>query len=311
MNTNRSLMIQHWQDDTALERFQMISRLVDTSLDPTKRVQLRHEIAAQYDVSYKTIKRYDDAYQKDGFEGLKPKSHGPRNQDALPENFEELLEQAIQLRREVPSRSVDQIITILELERQVEPGVLKRSTLQRHLYAAGFGSTHLKTYKEARDSSSKRFCKPHRMMLIQGDIKYGPVLPIGENGRTVQTYLSSAIDDHSRMILASQFYDNQEETVVEDRFDKAILKFGTFDACYFDYTDVLTIPMFLESQLLFSRFPKNIGIVFYLLCLYVILTPKGGEFYGQKLIISNRTHRQHFGPATGGEIRPLLTCSYT
>ena len=41
MNTNRSLMIQHWQDDTALERFQMISRLVDTSLDPAKRVQLR------------------------------------------------------------------------------------------------------------------------------------------------------------------------------------------------------------------------------------------------------------------------------
>lgn len=208
MNTNRSLMIQHWQDDTALERFQMISRLVDTSLDPAKRVQLRHEIAAQYDVSYKTIKRYDDAYQKDGFEGLKPKSHGPRNQDALPENFEELLEQAIQLRREVPSRSVDQIITILELEWQVEPGVLKRSTLQRHLYTAGFGSTHLKTYKEARDSSSKRFCKPHRMMMIQGDIKYGPVLPIGENGRAVQTYLSSAIDDHSRLILASQFYDN-------------------------------------------------------------------------------------------------------
>lgn len=234
MNTNRSLMIQHWQDDTALERFQMISRLVDTSLDPAKRVQLRHEIAAQYDVSYKTVKRYDDAYQKGGFEGLKPKSHGPRNQDALPENFDELLQQAIQLRREVPSRSVDQIITILELERQVEPGMLKRSTLQRHLYAAGFGSTHLKTYKEARDSSSKRFCKPHRMMLIQGDIKYGPVLPIGENGKAVQTYLSSAIDDHSRMILASQFYDNQEETVVEDTFHKAILKFGTFDACYFD-----------------------------------------------------------------------------
>ena len=33
-----------------------------------------------------------------------------------------------------------------------------------------------------------------------------------------------------------------------------------------DYTDVLTIPMFLESQLLFSRFPKNIGIVFISKC---------------------------------------------
>lgn len=70
------------------------------------------------------------------------------------------------------------------------------------------------------------------MMLIQGDIKYGPILRI--NGKKVQTYLSSAIDDHSRMILSSQFYDNQEETIVEDTLRKVILRYGKFDACYFD-----------------------------------------------------------------------------
>lgn len=92
----------------------------------------------------------------------------------------------------------------------------------------------MNVYQEARKSSSRRFCKPHRMMLIQGDIKYGPRLPIGKNGAMVQTYLSSAIDDHSRMILFSRFYDNQEESIVEDTFRKAILKFGHFDQCYFD-----------------------------------------------------------------------------
>ena len=71
-------------------------------------------------------------------------------------------------------------------------------------------------------------------MLIQGDIKYGPKLPIGKNGAMVQTCLSSAIDDHSRFILASEFYDNQEERIVEDTFRKAILKYGRFDKCYFD-----------------------------------------------------------------------------
>lgn len=50
----------------------------------------------------------------------------------------------------------------------------------------------------------------------------------------VQTYLSSAIDDHSRLILASEFYDNQEELIVEDTFRKVILLHGKFDACYFD-----------------------------------------------------------------------------
>ena len=159
----------------------------------------------------------------------------PRGSERLPKNYDELLQEAIQLRREIPSRSVDKIITILELESRVPPGVLKRSTLQRRLYEAGFGSTHLKVYKEAQESSSKRFCKPHRMMLLQGDIKYGPKLPIGKNGAMVQTYLSLAIDDHSRMVLCSRFYDNQEELVVEETFREVILKYGAFDACYFDH----------------------------------------------------------------------------
>lgn len=106
--------------------------------------------------------------------------------------------------------------------------------MQRHLYNAGFGQKQMQMYRDARNSSSKRFCKPHRMMLIQGDIKYGIKLPIGKNGAMVQTYLSSAIDDHSRYVLHSRFYDNQEESIVEDTFHKAILKAGKFDACYFD-----------------------------------------------------------------------------
>ena len=234
MNANSKLMIQRWQDETALSRFKMIAPLCSGTIDPAKRVQLRKEIANSHDLSYKTVKRYDDAFQAQGFEGLKPKDRMPRGSERLPENYDELLQEAIQLRREVPSRSVDKIITILELENRVSPGVLKRSTLQRRLYEAGFGSTHLKVYKEAQESSSKRFCKPHRMMLLQGDIKYGPKLPIGKNGAMVQTYLSSAIDDHSRMVLCSRFYDNQEELVVEETFREVILKYGAFDACYFD-----------------------------------------------------------------------------
>lgn len=234
MNANRNLIIQKWQEETALQRFQMISPLVGEGIDQAKRVQLRKKIADDNDLSYKTIKRYDEAYHSSGFEGLKPRDRLPRNKGKLPEDYPELLQEAIQLRREIPSRSVETIISILELEERVEPGVLKRPTLQRHLYEAGFGRTHLKTYKEAQESSSKRFCKPHRMMLIQGDIKYGLKLPIGKNKAYVQTYLSSAIDDHSRFILSSRFYDNQEEIVVEETFRDAILKFGIFDKCYFD-----------------------------------------------------------------------------
>ena len=72
------------------------------------------------------------------------------------------------------------------------------------------------------------------MMLIELDLKYGPCLPIGKDGTPKRTYLSSAIDDHSRYVIYSQFYDNQEASVVEDTFRKVILKAGKFDVAYVD-----------------------------------------------------------------------------
>jgi hypothetical protein len=50
----------------------------------------------------------------------------------------------------------------------------------------------------------------------------------------IKTYLSSLIDDHSRYILQSEFYDNQRVEIVEDTFHKAVLKHGSFDCGYLD-----------------------------------------------------------------------------
>ena len=166
MNANKKLSTQ-WREDEAVSRFSLISPLLDETLDEAKRVQIRSDIAERNGLSVRTIYRYEKAYHDGGFNGLKPKERGSTL--PLPDNFQTLLDEAIQLRREVPSRSVKKIIDILELEGKVAPGVLKRSTLQRHLANAGFSERHMRMYKDARKSSSKRFCKPHRMMLVQGD----------------------------------------------------------------------------------------------------------------------------------------------
>ena len=231
MNTSETLTKQQWQDQEALHRFQMISPLLQTGLDDAKRFQLRRTIADENNISVRTLYRYEKAFTEKQFAGLRPADREKHRSQRLPENFEYLLEQAIQLRKEVPERSVAKIIYILEAEGLVAPGVLKRSTLERHIYKAGYGRKQMQMYKEARSSSSKRFCKPHRMMLVQGDIKYGPKLSIGKNGAKIQTYLSSAIDDHSRYLLSSRFYDNQEEAIIEDTFHQVISRYGTFHAC--------------------------------------------------------------------------------
>lgn len=222
-----------WQDEEALKRYQMIAPLLDESLDEGKRRQLREEIAKRYDVSKRSIYRYEEKYREGAFEGLRPMNREKRRSQALPDNYEEIVGEAIQLKREVPRRSVRQIIKILESEGYAPPGVIKASTLQRYLYNAGLGVKQMKRYTEKRETTSRRFCRAHRNELWQGDIKYGPDIRLSD-GRLIKTYLSSLIDDHSRYIVQSEFYDNQRQEVVEDTFHKAILKHGKCDSCYLD-----------------------------------------------------------------------------
>ena len=225
---------KQWQEEQALQRFQIISPLLDETLDTAKRIQLREQLAKQYNISTRSLYRYETFYKEGGFSGLKPMNRESRRTSSLPENFDELVSEAIQLKREVPSRSVAQIILILEMEGRVAPGILKRSTMQRYLYKNGFGKKQMKKYTDARNSSSRRFCKPHRMMLVESDIKYGLKLPIGPNGSKVQTYLVVIIDNHSRYVLEAKWYDHQRESIVEDCYHRAILKHGRSQACYHD-----------------------------------------------------------------------------
>ena len=59
-------------------------------------------------------------------------------------------------------------------------------------------------------------------------------LPISPNGKRKQTYAVVIIDDHSKMILGSSIYGDQEAWIVEDTYRKAILKYGVFDITYIE-----------------------------------------------------------------------------
>ena len=129
--------IVNWQDRKASERFAVIAPLLADDLDPAKRSQLRSQIAETNNISERTLYRLEAAWRRDGYAGLRPVNRQMRRSQKLPENFDEIVGQAIQLKKEVPSRSVARIILILEMEGWVSPGVLRRSTLQRYLYKAG------------------------------------------------------------------------------------------------------------------------------------------------------------------------------
>ena len=95
MNTNTN-RIKQWQEQEALSRFQLIAPLLQEDLDDAKRLQLRKQIAQDNDISVRSIYRYEKAYREGQFAGLKPAAREKRRSQKLPENFDLLLEQAVQ-----------------------------------------------------------------------------------------------------------------------------------------------------------------------------------------------------------------------
>lgn len=220
------------REEKAVNRLTLVLPLLDESLDKAARSQKKKEISEESGVSERTLERYIADYRANGFEGLKPNpSSGKKSR--LPKNFAKALEEAEKLRREVPGRSVNTIINILEYEGVVKSGELKRSTLQDHLAAAGLSAKQMRL-KQNSGAASRRFQKTHRCQMYQGDIKYGPYLPIGENGKKVQTYLSVIIDDATRYVVAAKFYDNKSSEIIEDTLRNAVTSYGIPDAIYFD-----------------------------------------------------------------------------
>jgi transposase InsO family protein len=218
-------------EEEAENRFTMIAPLLDETLDRAARSVKAGEIAERNGISQRSISRYVKSYQENGFEGLKSKP--PLRPETVCAVSPYILSEAITLRKEVPGRSVKDIIKILELEGKIEPGTVLRSSLQRHMHKAGFGAKQVAMYTK-KGTASRRFAKEHRCELWQSDIKYGPFLPIGKNGTKKQIYLITWIDDATRHIMAAQFYDNQRVEIVEDSLRRAIMQYGRPDSIYVD-----------------------------------------------------------------------------
>lgn len=222
---------QKKSEEIAVHRVQLLSPLLAAGLDAAKLSALKAAICEQSGLSERTLRRYLAKYRENGFSGLKPKERGRRPETStIPAH---LLDEAILLRREVPSRSVSQIIQILEWEGKAKQGEVKRSTLQEKLTQSGYSSRQMRMYAD-KGIAARRFQKRNRNALWQSDIKYGPHLPIGPGGEKKQVFLVLFVDDATRSVLHGEFYAAFDQTIVEDCFRQAIQKNGVPEAVYYD-----------------------------------------------------------------------------
>ena len=131
-------------DVIATFRYQVIAPLVSRALSYGEQRALVAEICQQcwqmpdgtpVTVSPRTIYRWLATYRADGWGALAPK---PRMDAGAPRRLDpEVLALALQLRAENPSRSIQQIIRMMELAHRIEPGSVKYSTLTYHFRRRG------------------------------------------------------------------------------------------------------------------------------------------------------------------------------
>lgn len=217
--------------EVALERFRMIAPLLKPDIEASEKRRLKNEIISRENISERTLRRYIAAYRDMGFDGLLPKERSDKGKTKVPDN---VLEEAAKLKEEIPERSVNRIIKVLEGEGIINKGSVSRSTLSRHLVSMGYSKKELKAKREC-SQASRRFQKEHRNTLWQSDLKYGPYIPDPKNpDKKIRTYLVAFIDDATRFVCHAEFYADQKLPVLEDCFRKSLIKCGVPEGIYVD-----------------------------------------------------------------------------
>ncbi|WFF72914.1 hypothetical protein [Proteiniclasticum sp. QWL-01] len=190
--------------EIATQRAILLAPLLSHDLDKGQIRCLRSRSAARLGFPSGPYGDIWNSYLQKGFSGLMPQARVSQDSRAIPAL---VLDEAVRLRKEIPSRSVAEIIRIMEWEGLTEAGAIKRSSLQEKLQEKGYSGKHMAIYA-AGGVATRRFQKRTRNKLWHSDIKYGCYLPIGPGNKPQQVYLVAFLDDATRMILHAQFYSN-------------------------------------------------------------------------------------------------------
>ena len=221
----------------ALFRYELICVLLQSPHRGALQAQLEQVAKRVYEVpggiqkrfSIRTLERYMADYRKGGLDALYPQARDDRHRPrALPQA---VIDRAIVLRREQPARTVEQLITMLEMEGMAPKGVLKRSTLSVHLRKAGLARA-----KAIRKSQVwQRYTATRVHEVWQSDVCDSLRIPDPQmNGQMRVARLFAVLDDKSRYICQATYFFRENLPTLEETLKRAISKYGTPEKFYCD-----------------------------------------------------------------------------
>jgi putative transposase len=222
----------------ALFRYQVISGYL--AYDPArgKRRQTLEHLAGKpwilpsgeaANVKAETIRYWLRLYGRGGFEALKDKPRSDQGIRAIPQ---EIIHQACTLKLQVPERSIERLITIMENMQLAPPGLLRRSTLHRALQARGLSKRKL-ILPDRQDLD--RFEADYANDLWQADMLQGPWLPDPiRPDKMRRSYLYAFLDDASRLLLYGRFFFKGDLPALELVLKRSLQRYGKPARLYYD-----------------------------------------------------------------------------
>lgn len=134
----------------------------------------------------------------------------------------------IGLRLAIPALTVPQLISQMNAQNRVTPGiVLNSSTVYRFLHQHNLMAAQMKKPVDRRKFEAEL---PND--LWQSDVMHGPKVDV--DGKMRKTYLIAIIDDHSRLIVQARFYLSEKLSSYLDAFENAIAARGLPRKLYVD-----------------------------------------------------------------------------
>ena len=217
----------------ALLRYRIVAAATDPRLTPAERGELVRELAAQaydhpdgsrYTYSRGTLDRWVRAYREQGLDGLRPP---PRADLGTVRRHPELLEEACQLRQELPARSAAQIAAILKARHGVR---IPERTIRAHLRRRGFNRAALAGQPRAFGRFEAE--RPNEIWI--GDVLVGPFVPHPRAKGSQRSYLFVLVDDFSRLLLHGRWVPDQNTRAGQEVLRAAIQRRGLPSVLYVD-----------------------------------------------------------------------------
>ena len=231
-------MIRQFNDQSAIDmayfRFALIAPVIQGIFpDPTKtayyrRVTENHlTLPSGKTMRYnpKTLEKWEEYYRKMGMDGLMPRLRS--DSGATRVLNESAISEIYRLKEQFP-----RINATLIYNKLIEDGFINQCEVSLSSVQRFIKHNDLKSAVNPNQKDRKAFEEPYPGGMYQADTSY--TCFINENGKLRRTYLIQIVDDHSRLIVGSRFFYNDNAFNFQLVLKEAISRYGLCNKLYLD-----------------------------------------------------------------------------